>query len=234
MKKLILTATAIVGAAMGAYAQGVVFFNDTAYPTVPGYVVTDVNGHLSSSTANYVATPNFTAALYQMPGNVTSLSSLTAQPDAYGYLTPAQLATDGFTLVGTTLGGSANLQSDGYFDGGTSTLTGTAGGYSLGSSSYTSFDVLALVCWTGTSANLAAAITANADVGIFAFVNPIGPGGSDPHVPELSGWPTTLSPANTANDGFPELILAPVPEPCTLAIATLGGLSLLGLRRKKA
>lgn len=234
MKKIILTALAVAGAATAAYSQGVVAFDDEF---TPGYVVIDTNGYASSSTADYVAASDFTAALYSLPGNTNNLNALANQPNQYGYLTLSQFNADGFSLVGTTPGGSGNSvpAGDGYFSGGTMTLSGgTTGSYDVGTSTYTSFDVLALVVWTGTYANLSAALTAGADVGIFAFVNPIGAGGSDPNIPELTGWPTTLSPANTANDGYPELILAPVPEPTTLAIAAMGGLSLLGLRRKKS
>jgi len=235
MKKLVITTAVVLTAAVAAYSQGVVSFDDEA---TPGYVVIDVNGPNSSSTASYTAAPNFTAALYSMAGDV-ALTSLADQPNADGYLSIAQFNADGFTLDGTTLGGSQNGVSfgggDGYFSGGKFTLTGTAGGYNNGTSTYTEQDALAVVCWTGTSATLAAAELAGADIGIFAFENNIGPGGTAPQLPELTGWPTALSPANTANDGFPELILspAPVPEPATLALAGLGGLSVLLFRRRK-
>ncbi len=234
MKKLIFATTALLGAAMAAYSQGVVDFDDEQSA---GYVVVDVNGPNSSSTASYTAAPNFTAALYALSGD-NSLSALTDQPSSDGYLSYAQFLADNFgSVVATTLGGSANGVSfgggNGYFNDNKVTLPSTAGGFNTGTSQYTEQDVLALVCWTGTYANLAAAVAANADVGIFAFVNNIGPGGTSPAVPELTGWPTTLSPANSANDGFPELILSPVPEPATLAVAGLGGLSMLLIRRRK-
>lgn len=235
MKKLILVATAVVGAAAAAYSQGTVLFNDEA---TAGYVVTDVNGPTSSSTASYTPTANFTAALYAMPGNAT-LASLVDAPNADGYLSYSQFEADsgtgGFALVTTTEGGSANGVTfgggDGYFSGGTATLPATAGGYSGGV--YTADDVLAVVAWTGTAATLSAAVLAGDDIGIFAFVNNIGPGGTNPEVPQLNGWPTTLSPANSANDGYPDLLLSPVPEPTTLALAGLGGLSLMLIRRRK-
>ena len=236
MKKLILTTTAMAGTALVAHCQGNLLFNDES---TAGFVVQSSGDH--NSTASYVASPNFTAALYALPGNVTSTAGLGI--DAYGYLTPSQLATDGFVLLGSTLGGSANGVSfgggDGYFDGGAMNLTGTTqGGFTAPSGPYTKQDVIAVVAWTGTAANLAAAITGGASVGIFAFVNDVGPGGTSPNVPNMTGWPTQLSPSNVANDGFPELVLAPVapvPEPATLALAGLGGLaSLVALRRKKA
>lgn len=234
MKKLILTTAAMVGAAMGAYSQGVVYFNDEL---TPGYVVVDSAGPNSSSTASYTAAANFTAQLYALSGNAT-IGSMTFAPSADGYLTVPQFDADNFTLVGTTLGGSANGVTfgggDGYFDGGKQTLAATTGGYDTPSSTYTANDVLAVVAWTGTYADLTSAIAGGASIGIFAFLNNIGPGGSNPAVPQLNGWPTTLSPANTANDGYPELILSPVPEPTTLALAGLGGAALLAFRRRQA
>jgi hypothetical protein len=232
MKKLILTSAVIVGAALGAYAQGVVAFNDES---TPGYVIESTLSHTSSTvTTAYVASPNFTAALYALSGHVTSLAGLGV--DAYGYITPGQFALDGFNLVSTALGGSANgvtfFGGDGYFDGAAPIISGTTGGFN--GSIYTQNDVLAVVAWTGTYANLATALANNAKVGIMAFVNNIGPGGTDPNIPNLTGWPSAVSPLAVANsDNFPELILSPVPEPSTLVLGTLGALSFLAIRRRK-
>ena len=83
MKKLLFTIIAIVGTSLAAHAQASVSFDD--YFTL-GYVVVDVNGHLSTSTDSYFAAPNFTVSLYALPGNVTTTAGLGA--DAYGYLSP--------------------------------------------------------------------------------------------------------------------------------------------------
>ena len=74
-------------------------------------------------------------------------------------------------------------------------------------------------------------------MGILAFVQPLGAGGLDPNVPDLGlGWNTLPnSTQSSAQGGDEDLIMVKaVPEPTTLAIAAMGGLSLLGLRRKKA
>ena len=71
MKKLILTITATVGVSMAGYSQGNVAFNDES-TYGEGYVVLDSNGHLSSSTANYVAASDFTVQVYALAGNVTN------------------------------------------------------------------------------------------------------------------------------------------------------------------
>jgi len=229
MKKLILTVTVVAGAAMAAYSQGAVDFTDT---TTSGYVVADPAGHLSSSTASYAASSDFTAQLWALPGNVTTTSGLGI--DAYGYISAASFLGDGFNLVSTTLGGSGNGVSagDGYFDDGGVAISGTTG-----NDSGAVKDVLAVVCWTGhAQSTLAAALSAGQLVGILAFVNPIGAGGTDPIVPGLSGWNNGLgaSPASVANEppGYPELIMGTVPEPTTFALMGLGGLSLLLFRRR--
>ena len=74
-------------------------------------------------------------------------------------------------------------------------------------------------------------------MGILAFVQPLGAGGSDPEC-SGPGWARNTLPNSTqssAQGGDEDLIMVKaVPEPTTLAIAAMGGLSLLGLRRKKA
>ena len=132
-------------------------------------------------------------------------------------------------------GGSANggTLDDGYFFSAYAAgLTSSVGGWSDGN--YTAFDVLAIVGWEGTYSSLGAALAVGAPIGIITFVNPLGPGGADPHVPNLIGWDgLTVSPAAAANDpGCPDLILEGVPEPSTFALAGLGGVALLSFRRR--
>jgi hypothetical protein len=203
-------------------------------------VDTDDQFWSSDVTATFTASPNFTAALYALPGNVTSLTGLGVDP--YGYLNYMSFLSDGFALVAgsTTLGGSANGVvfdgGDGYFFGQNVTITGTTGGYNPGTGSYTAYDVLAVAAWTGGYSSLAAAeASGSSRYGIIAFVNPIGPGGANPEIPGLVGWPTTPLPAEVANDsGIPDLVMSPIPEPTTMALGALGGLSLLLFRRKQS
>jgi hypothetical protein len=238
MKKLILAITIITGASVVAYSQGTVVVGNLQNN---GFVIVDPAGHLSSSTASYVQAPNFTVQLWALPGNVTTVSGV-AGLDQYGYLNIGNLTSDGFVQVanvGNTHGGSAAGTFNGAFNNSTgAVIPGSVGGYTGSSSNptYNQFDVLALVAWTGTFANLAAAQAGSASIGIIAFVNPLGPGGADPTTPNLTGWDNLLnSPASAANGDSQDFILAPVPEPATLTLAGLGGLaSLVMLRRKKA
>jgi len=220
MKKLILTLLVITGATFSGYSQGVINFDNT--PTGYGSVVVNNSGVFSYSGS-------FTVALFAA---VPTAVTLAQGPDAYGQLTYSQFLADSFTLAATTTGGGQY----GTFSGGTATL-GVAGGYSAGN--YTVNDYVALAAWTGGYANLAAAVTANAAYGIITFVNPVGPGGASPNIPNLSGWlGVTPTPADATfeGSGYPnDLIMTvhAVPEPSTMALAALGGVSLLLFRRRK-
>jgi len=215
MKKIVLTIAAVAGMSLAGYSQGVISFNNNSGPGAVDL--------LTGSTLSYAS--SFTAALFYV--SPTS-SSLVAGPDAYGQLSYAKFLIDGFNLAATTGPSGA-----GTFNGGTATL-GVAGGYSSG---YTVNDYIALAAWTGGWANLATAVANNAAYGIITFLNPVGPGGADPHIPSLSGWASlTPTPGVAAfeGSGFPnDLVMAAVPEPTTIALAGLGGLTLLLARRKK-
>jgi hypothetical protein len=110
-------------------------------------------------------------------------------------------------------------------------LTGTTSGGTA---------LLALVGWTGAYANLSEAVASGtAHVGIMTFQNALGITGS-PVFPDLTGWDSSSQTAaaaaysGTKLYGGSDLILSPIPEPTTMALAGLGALSLLLFRRKQA
>jgi PEP-CTERM motif len=219
MKKLTLTIAAVVAASMAAYGQGqIAFLNDNA----PGYVVVDTNGHLSASTSSYTIAANFTAQLWALSGPSSTTAGL--HIDTYGYETPGNLVSDGFSAVPSSLVVVPPSNGAGSFEGSTVSVPGTVSANT----------VIAVVCWTGGYGSFAAAMSGGANVGIFAYVNILGPASPTPYGGEIAaGWALLAnSPASAANGGSEDLIMAPVPEPTTLALAGLGGLALLAFRRR--
>lgn len=126
-----------------------------------------------------------------------------------GSLTPsAWLAAN----AAWTLGPIVGIAPQGRFNGNVVTLTGIAAGADAG---------FAVISWTGAHTSFDAAFAAGADIGVSPkYV--MATGGVDPLVP-----PPSISAQ------FTGLILQPVPEPSTLALAGLGAAALLIFRRRK-
>jgi len=153
-------------------------------------------------------------------GNITLDSSSGPSAPAGGY-TVALLYAPGTTpvaqgslaVIGTY--GPAGTSAGFFFDGTTITTPNTtAGGASA---------IFEVEGWTGNFANYAAAIAGGARVGATAqFVNGTGNPGGQPATPpsNTTGWNGNL-------------VLAPVPEPSTIALGGLGAAALLLFRRRK-
>jgi len=221
MKKLAITIAAVAGASLTAFSQGQVNFENA---NANGYVIESSASHTATSAGSYVQSASFTAQLWALSGPSTTVP---AAVDSYGYLAPSSLASSGFSLVsGTTTAGSA-----GAFNAGTVVVPGTTSANTI----------LAVVCWSGTWANLATALANQAYVGVLAFQQTIGPAQPSPIDPAVAdvaiGWNTLAnSPLSAANSGNEDLIMTQatvVPEPGTMALAALGGASLLLFRRRK-
>jgi hypothetical protein len=222
MKKLILTITAMAAVSVTANGQGQIdFLSDHAR----GDVVVDPDGHMSTSTAIYSRATSFTAQLWALSAPASSTAGL--HIDTYGYENPIWPIADGFSLVpgstvtngGNGMGGAGNFEDP--------MIVSVPGTVSANT-------VLAVVCWTGGYGSLAGALMGNSDIGILAFVNPVGPAPPNPNAGDIStGWNALPnSPASIANGGNEDFILEGVPEPTTLALAGLGGLALLAFRRR--
>ena len=221
MKNIILTITAVVGASLSGFSQGQVAF-DTI--NVAGNVVTSPNGSTSTAVSGqYVDAASFDVACYSL--DQTTTAGITGL-NAYGFLNPLDLLTDGFTQ--DTLANSLTplAGSDGAFATVTAGINGVVNGDA----------VIAVVAWTGGYSTYAAALASGtAVIGILVFVNAVGPAPQSPYTQDIAtGWNALPnSPQSAANGGNEDLILTSVPEPGTMALAGLGSLSLFLLRRKK-
>jgi PEP-CTERM motif len=225
MKKIILTLTAVVGASLSGFSQGQVFFENVA---ANGFVATDASGHTTGSTAGYTQqTASFDVACYSITATTTAgLNGL----DAYNYLNPTDLTADGFTQDAIAGSLTPLVGTDGAFGTGSSYPTAIISGVTSANA------VLAVVAWTGGYSTFAAALASGtSDIGILVFVQAVGGAAPSPTATDLAtGWSTVPnSPTSAANGGNEDLILSPVPEPGTMALAGLGSLSLFLLRRKK-
>jgi len=229
MKKIILTITAVVGASLSGFSQGQVYIENA---NAAGNVVIDSNGSESSKTGSYTSASSFDVAVYSI--TATTTAGLTGY-SADGALNPLDLTSDGFTQ--DPIAGSLTplTGANGQF--------GTLEPSAVITGVVSANAVLAIVAWTGNFSTFAAALAADqsnplaSDIGILAFVNPIGAAHpSNAVTDDATGWNALPnSPAGTANGGTEDLILSPVsvPEPGTMALAGLGSLSLFLLRRKK-
>jgi hypothetical protein len=224
MKKILLTVAAVAGMSVVAYSQGTVAFQNES--EIDGLV--DLQ---TGSTLSYAS--SFTIALYY--GDVSGAATTgSLGANQYGYLTTSQFASD-ITSDGLTLATTAT--ADGASNPGFFTAAGVGGGVTLNVAGSVNDDIV-LAAWTGGYATLALAeASGTSEIGIIGFVNALGAGGQSPSVPYLTGWNgLTATPAVTTFEGgpgYPDLVMSPVPEPGTMALAGLGSLSLFLLRRKK-
>ena len=210
--KNLLTCITIISFATGVFAQGSINVDNS------------VNvGGLSIGTTQAIGQGNYFYGNYTLqvwylngtlPSNVTSDSNLnTTGLAAYNNLT-----TDGFTLGSTFADENITARNAGVF--------------SLGELDMPAADstvTLALAAWTsganGNSVTVSPTFAGAAYGGVFAFSNPTADylANPEPTPSLLSGW-----------DGPNDLVMVTsVPEPTTMALAGLGGLSLFLARRKK-
>jgi hypothetical protein len=220
MKKLIITTLVTTSLALGAFAQG-------SLTQVQGMFSTDgitTAGALASDPANASTWYTGNIALevfYASTASVTAsqITAINALDGVSGVAALALLQTDGFSLVSAT------------------TTTGSTAGslsYAVNFGGFTAADAntigLLAPTVTGTTAWIAIYAVAvggtyNGYSGVLAWS-------------QLTGGNPTTTPAGVAANMAIDptglnLVLTPVPEPCTMALLGLGGLSLLMIRRRK-
>ncbi len=224
MKKALIVATIVAGA-YGASAQGLVNFNNSASATTKISVNSAVGGAATGLTAAVAGSYYF--ALFEsttattvsgssaavLP-NSTSAGSYAFSDSNWTYVTTiSNLATAGRTA------GSASTVINGVGGGSTAQFVVIGWSANIGTTLSSLQSFLAAPALIGGSYGLAgeSAVTGALKLGDGALITS----------PAIFG----LAPSTP---GFVLGQVNPVPEPSSIALAALGGLSLLGLRRKKA
>jgi len=203
MKKTILTTLATMGLALGGFAQGSLILDNNQ----AAHGITMTGGFYTGPAGVQVWYLNGSSY------NLNSINGLSANPSgAY-----ARLSADGFTLATTFTGASIGV-----------------GGFSLGNLQIPgvtpagSTATLAIAAWQGAGSAFGATSS-----GVLAFYQPtVDYTAQPPPVPpDLTG---ALSGAATPG-GFntTDLILVPIPEPSSFALAGLGAAALFILRRRR-
>ena len=224
MKKLIVTTLATTAMALGVFAQGSIGGIQTMFNadgiTTPGANATDPNLATTWYTGNITL-----ELLYAASGSVTSgqIAAINALDGTSGGGAAAwTLAmSDGFSLVsatsltGSTAGSLAYVVSDG------------------GLQTASNPNTIGLLAPAATSANAWIAMYATGSGGAFN-----GYSGMLAFTQNTGGNPTTIPPGTQAvmtkdPTGQNLVLTTVVPEPTTLALAALGGVSMLLIRRKK-
>jgi hypothetical protein len=208
MKKTILTICAVVGISAVAFAQGSVFLQSS---TTLGGINTNT---ISDAAVSGWFTGTMGLEVFAAPSNTVTVSDISIINADYNNPNAAitALSLDGWvlqSLPGVGAGATNVTVSGGSFSIGPVNI-GTSGSITTGNSYI--YAILG-----------SATINSILEEGVLVF-NPSASGAPAPGTPvnDEYTWPAQ------------NLLLTPVPEPATLAIAALGGLSLLGLRRRKA
>lgn len=220
MKKTLLTTLATVGFAAGAFAQGQILFQANAGNGLVSYSTDNATSALYP-TAGVAGYGTAHVSIYTAPsGTVLSLGS-TGLPDFTGW--------NANTLVLNIATGSGKTSQQAF------NAPNAANNVNV---------EVEVVGWNGTATSWAQAIANAGATSLVGWSGRVIPGGVLATLGQLgfvtatgdpNGTPTpgTPQPITTGSGGYAGLILAPIPEPSTIALGGLGAAALLLFRRRK-
>lgn len=215
MKKTLLTLGALLGVSAGAFAQGALTIGNAQQPDFAGF--NTVSSSPSDPTLSDFVTGTITLEIFSIgsSGNASIVSQINSDAaSASTEQAAVSLLQANFTqqAYGTSLTSESMSQtfsvSEGDFTSAPLENIGSSSTITSGSSVYYAI----LASYNGMEGCLVLDATPGYGAG----------GGQFPTPAMYSIWPDQ------------NVLLAPVPEPTTLALAGLGGLSMLFLRRRKA
>jgi len=206
MKKLLLTGAALLALTCGVFAQGW-FQLDNSAATFANGVAVDTPGNYYSGT--------YGLEVWEA-NNTTSAAAINTAAALSGLNAYGMLASSGFTLEQTVF--NQNMTVAGAFQLGVIKMADV----SPAGSTVT----IALAAWNTSDASWSAMlgnVTAATRAGVLAFSQPTTSWlASPPGLPPATAWGVSQ-----------DLVMLPVPEPSTFALAGLGAAALLILRRRK-
>ena len=213
MKKLIVTTLAAGCLSLSAFSQGSIIINEGGFSSGAG-VTTQGAGATSTSLASTYFSGTASFQVWYAASSINASNGAVAA-NAYDNVTgglPLALAILTGAGYSEVASGTGNA-SEGYY---------TAGTVDLPSPVPTGVNAYLALVVTDTGAD-----STTGWAGVLAFLN--NTGGSYTSTP--AGTPVVLQGWDNLNEN---LVLSPVPEPTTLALGALGGLSLLLFRRKQS
>jgi hypothetical protein len=227
MKKLIITAIATMALTAASFGQGYAYVQNLANTgTYNGFGGTAFNPNTESGnpvysanvTSNGLFFTTDTANTWGANGGPTGNQLLGTDISFAIYGSATQGGT--FTFVTSFTGNQINTPSDDNANWGQLQGPGAAQGFGNASSPTSVW--IELYAWEGSAFSTYASAVSGGDYTAFsgAFLNPSATSSGAPIIPSLTG--------------MPDMLLSPVPEPCTLALVGLGGAGLLAIRRRKA